>query len=202
MKKLISILVLSLISSGSVLANIFHVECTTNEQKVFDVNRKNVYNGFKVKPVIFTFDEKKQKNTEVDFFKQANTHVLITDSKINWHIYFVNNDKRQKTLKGLFNISDAPIDIRVFEIDRYTGEYKSDVYTLNRFWTNKYLGLTKENVSTYNFDITYTRKFFLSSAEFLKKAIEENSYNNPQKNFLHTGSSRGVCNKTNKRQKF
>ena len=201
MKKLISILVLSLIYSGSVLANIFYVECVTNETKVFDANRKNVYNGFKVNPVIFTFDEKKQKNTEVDF-KQANTHVLITDSSINWHIFFFNDDKRKESLKSIFNVSDAAIDIRVFEINRYTGEYRNDIYALNRFWTNKYLGLTPENMKTYNFDITYTRKFFLSSAEILKKAIKENSYNNPQKDFIHTSSLKGVCNKTNKRQKF
>ena len=201
MKKLISILVLSLIYSGSVLANIFYVECVTNETKVFDANRKNVYNGFKVNPVIFTFDEKKQKNTEVDF-KQANTHVLITDSSINWHIFFFNDDKRKESLKSIFNVSDAAIDIRVFEINRYTGEYRNDIYALNSFWTNKYLGLTPENMNTYNFDITYTRKFFLSSAEILKKAIKENSYNNPQKDFIHTSSLKGVCNKTNKRQKF
>ena len=202
MKKLIYILVLSLICSGSALANnIFSVKCTINERKVFNPDRKNVSRS-KSDPWFFTFDERKQKIIEVNFKTKKNDNILITDSLIYWHSFDLHDDKRKEFMKKYFNEPNAASHIFIFEINRYSGEFKVANYDLNKFWTNKYLGLTKENLHTYNFDIIETRKFFLRSIEILKKAIKENSNTIPQKDFIHTGAEKGVCNKVEKTRKF
>ena len=204
MKKLLAIVVLGLLWSGNANAdNTFSVECTTKAKEVFNPNRKDVSDGKFISPLIFTFDEKKEKLIEINFQTEKDAPIFLSESNISWNDIMFSDDRRKAHMAKNFNMKDADSSIHAFNINRYTGEFEYSIYDLNEFWTNKYLGIkSKEDFKNFDVDTIFTKKFLIRSTNVLNKGIQETSKNIPQKDIIHGSTFTGDCKKKERKKKF
>tara|TARA_Y100000768_G_scaffold67647_1_gene47364 strand:+ start:215 stop:826 length:612 start_codon:yes stop_codon:yes gene_type:complete len=201
-KTLVALFFLIILLNNSYAFNhIINVKCNTTSKKVFDKNRNNISDNVLPTGVIYTFDSRKQKLIKVNFNKTTIKPAIINEEEIQWHYW--QDQKSKDLMKTMYDMDDSGIVVSSFKINRFTGLWTHEMYTLDKVWTFKYLGgkIKDGKVVTSHIDEKSLR-FLENNKRVLATGLNATRSNYPQKSIIHMASIIGECSKAEPKKKF
>ena len=203
MKKTFGVLILLiiLIDNSYAFNHIINVKCNSISKKIFDKNKNNVSDNVLPDGVIYTFDSRKQKLVKVNFNKSSIRPAIVNEEEIQWHVW--QDQKNKDLMKTTYDMEDAGIVVSSFKINRFTGAWTHEMYTLDLVWSFKYLGGKIKNGKTVTSHINEkSLKFLENNKKVLATGLNATRSNYPQKSIIHMASIKGECSKAEPKKKF